>query len=117
MIHGKNIIPLKSNFIQKVLIPLDTLFDINNVGKIPKVQPQEDEIQDHNIGTEEHPKIVNLSKTFPKEETNRYVKLMNKFSNFFSQSYEYLKEYDTSIIHHTIPINLGEKPFREKLRG
>ena len=29
---------------------------------------------------------------------------------------EYIKEYDTSIIQHIIPINPGEKPFRQKLR-
>ena len=34
----------------------------------------------------------------------------------FSWSYEDLKEYDTSIIHHTIPIKPGEKPFKQKLR-
>ena len=34
----------------------------------------------------------------------------------FAWSYEYLKEYDTSIIQHTIPIKPREKPFRQKLR-
>ena len=34
----------------------------------------------------------------------------------FAWSYEYIKEYDTSIIQHTIPIKPGEKPFRQKLR-
>ena len=41
---------------------------------------------------------------------------MKQFSNVFARSYEYLKEYDTSIIQHTIPINENEKPFRQKLR-
>ena len=36
--------------------------------------------------------------------------------NFFSHIYEDLKDYDTSIIQHTIPIKLGEKPFRQKLK-
>ena len=34
----------------------------------------------------------------------------------FAWSYEYLKEYDTSIIQHTIPIKPGENPFKQKLR-
>ena len=34
----------------------------------------------------------------------------------FSWSYEDLKEYDTSIIQHTIPLKPGEKPFKQKLR-
>ena len=34
----------------------------------------------------------------------------------FYWSYEEFKEYDTSIIQHTIPIKPGEKPFKQKLR-
>ena len=49
MIGGKEIIQLKSNFIPKVLIRLEKLFDRNDVEKIPKVQLHEDEIQDQNI--------------------------------------------------------------------
>jgi hypothetical protein len=41
---------------------------------------------------------------------------MKEFSYVFAWSYEYLKEYDTSIIQHTIPIKENEKPFRQKLR-
>ena len=41
---------------------------------------------------------------------------MKKYTDVFSWSYEDLKEYDTSIIQHTIPIRPGEKPFRQKLR-
>ena len=41
---------------------------------------------------------------------------MKKYMDVFAWSYEYLKEYDTSIIHHTIRIKLGEKPFSQKLR-
>ena len=41
---------------------------------------------------------------------------MKKYTDVFSWSYEDLKEYETSIIQHTVPIKLGEKPFRQKLR-
>ena len=41
---------------------------------------------------------------------------MKKYTDVFAWSYEDLKEYDTSIIHHTIPIKPGEKPFKQKLR-
>ena len=34
----------------------------------------------------------------------------------FGWSYEDLKEYDTSIIQHTIPIKPSDNPFRQKLR-
>ena len=41
---------------------------------------------------------------------------MKKYIDVFAWSYEDLKEYDTSIIQHTIPVKPGEKPFRQKLR-
>ena len=40
---------------------------------------------------------------------------MKKYTDVFAWSYEDLKEYDTSIIQHTIPIKPGGKPFRQKL--
>ena len=51
MTGGKYIIQLNSNFIPKGLIPLEKLFDRNDVAKNPKVQPHEDEIQDQDIGS------------------------------------------------------------------
>ena len=41
---------------------------------------------------------------------------MKNYVYVFAWSYEDLKEYDTSIIQHTIPIKPREKPFRQKLR-
>ena len=60
--------------------------------------------------------MVKLSKNMSAKEKEEYVNLMKKYTNVFSWSYEDLKEYDTSIIQHTIPIKPGEKPFRQKLR-
>ena len=39
MLGGKDIIQLKSNFIPIGLIPLEKLFDHNDVAKDPKVKP------------------------------------------------------------------------------
>ena len=41
---------------------------------------------------------------------------MKTYTDVFAWSYEDLKEYDTSIIQHTIPIKPGEKHFRKKLK-
>ena len=73
-------------------------------------------MEDRNIGTEENPKVIKLSKNFPEREKEEYVNLMKKYIDVFAWSYEDLKEYDTSIIQHTIPINPGERPFKQKLR-
>ena len=45
------------------------------------------------------------------KEKEDYVNLMKRHTDVLSWSYEDLKEYDTSIIQHTIPIKPGEKPF------
>ena len=65
-----------------------------------------------NIGTEENPKIIKLSKSFRAKEKEDYINLMKRYTDIFSWSYEELKEYDTSIIQHIIPINPSEKPYR-----
>ena len=65
---GKDIIQLKNNFIPKGLIPLEKLFDQNDVAKNPKVKPVEDAVENRNIGTEENPKVIKLSKNLPKKE-------------------------------------------------
>ena len=62
---GNDIIQLKSNFIPRGLIPLEKLFDQNDVAKDPKVKPADNSIEDINIGTKENPKIVKLSKKLP----------------------------------------------------
>ena len=49
-------------------------------------------------------------------EKEKYTHLMKSYVDVFPWSYEDLKEYDTSIIQHTIPIKPGENPFRQKLR-
>ena len=113
---GKDIIHLKNNFIPRGLIPLERLFDQNDVAKNPKVKPVGDAVEDQNIGTEENPKIIKLSKKLPEREKREYVELMKRYTDVFSWSYEDLKEYDTSIIQHTIPIKPRENPFKQKLR-
>ena len=64
MIGGKDIIQLKRNYIPKNLIPLEKPFDQNEVSKYPKVQPAGNDIEDQNIGTEDSPRIVKLSRNF-----------------------------------------------------
>ena len=61
---GKDIVQLKSNHIPKALIPLESLFDQNDVARDPKVDPAMEAVEDVDISTEGDPKIVKLSKKF-----------------------------------------------------
>ena len=107
---------LKGNHIPRGLIPLEKLFDQNYVAKDPRMKPIEYFVEYKNIGAEDHLNIIKLSKNLFTKTKEYYVSLMKKYTDVFAWSYEDLKEHDTSIIEHTIPINPSEKPFKQKLR-
>ena len=115
-IVGRDIVQLKNNIIPKGLVPLEIHFDNNDVARNPKVTPNDEEIEDCNIGTQEKPKIIKLSKTLGPGIKEMYINLMKDFPDVFAWSYEDLKVYDTNIIQHVIPIRDDQKPFKQKLR-
>ena len=80
------------------------------------MEPLKADIEDYNIGTEENPKMVKLSKTLPPDKKLKYVELIKEFQDVFAWSYEDLKSYDTFVIQHTIPLKENQKPFKQKLR-
>ena len=61
----RDIVQLKRNHIPRGLIPLESLFDQNDVPRDPKVEPAADVVEDINIDTESDPKIIKLSKKLP----------------------------------------------------
>jgi hypothetical protein len=107
---------LKRNVLPRGLVPLEDLFDFNDVAKKPKIEAHGQEVEDCNIGTKEKPRIVKLSKSLPPEKKLKYIELFKEYSDVFAWGYEDLKAYDTSIIQHGIPIKEDQKPFRQKLR-
>ena len=113
---GKEILKLKNNTIPKGLVPLEELFDNNDVAKTPKVTLNEVEVKDCNIGTEQEPKIIKLSKSLSPENRENYIRLMKDFFDVFTWTYDELKVYDTNIIQHVIPVKENEKLFKQKLR-
>jgi hypothetical protein len=75
-IVDKDIMYLKNNSIPKGLVPLEKIFDNNDVARSPKITANDEDVKDYNIGTHEDPKIVNLSKTLIPEFKHRYISLM-----------------------------------------
>ena len=73
---GKDIIQLKNNSIPKGLVPLEDLFDKNDVAKNPKVTLNNEEVEDFNIGTDVEPKMIKLSKALDSENRQKYITLM-----------------------------------------
>jgi hypothetical protein len=106
----------KSNVLPRGLVPFEDLLDFNDVAKKSKIEASGQEVEDCNIGTEEKPRMVKLSKSLSPEKKLKYIELFKEYSDVFSWGYEDLKAYDTSIIQHRIPIKEDQKPFRQKLR-
>jgi hypothetical protein len=62
-IVGKDIMQLKNSIIPKGLVPLEKLFDNNDVARGPKITINDEDVKHCNIGTQKYPKIIKLSKT------------------------------------------------------
>ena len=99
-----DVLQLKSNVLPRGLVPLEDLFDNDDVAKKPKIEAHGQEVEDCNIGTEQKPKMVKLSKYLPPEQKLKYIELFKEYSDVFAWSYDDLKAYDTNIIQHRIPI-------------
>jgi hypothetical protein len=116
MIANHKMMVLRNNQIPKGLVPLGKLFDKYGVVVKPMVHPQKEEVEDHNIGTDQEPRHIKLSKFLHANQKVKYIDLFKEFTEIFSWSYDYLKTYDTDIIEHGLLMNVGCKPFRHKLR-
>ena len=65
--RDQKIIQLKDNILPRGLVPLERLFDANDVAVNQKKVAQDGEMEDCNLGTQHEPKIVKLFKGVPKE--------------------------------------------------
>jgi hypothetical protein len=66
-----DILQLKNNVLPRGLVPLEELFDFNDVANKPNIEPSGKEVEECNIGTEETPKMIKLSKSLPpRKNTN-----------------------------------------------
>jgi hypothetical protein len=100
----------------KGLVPLERLFDRNDVAVKVKGSADDADVTKCNIGMEKDPKFVKLSSSLSREQREKYVEILKEFADIFSWTYEDLRTYDTSIIEHMIPLKEETKQFRQKLR-
>ncbi len=115
-IAGHKVLQLKSNFIPKGLIPLEKIFDKNDIPVKPTVKLEPANTCQYNLGTEENPQTINLSSLFLEDHVQSYLNLFQEYKGSFAWSYHELKTYDTSIVQHKIPLKEDAKPFAQRLR-
>jgi hypothetical protein len=75
-IAGHKIIELKTNYLPKGLVPLERLFDHNDVSKKSVIQTEEAEVVNCDISPYSNPRMVKLSRKLPEKQRDRYVNLM-----------------------------------------
>ena len=107
---------LKRNFIPKGLIPLEQLFDKNDIPAKPTVKLEPTNTCQYNLGSEENPQTINLSRLLPQDQVQKYLDLFQEYKDAFAWNYDELKTYDTSITQHKIPLKEKAVPFAQKLR-
>jgi hypothetical protein len=107
---------LKNNQIPKGLIPLERLFNHDDIPFKSTLQPHPEEVEDCDIGTKENPRLVKLSRYLSPEIKCKYVEFLSQYKDVFSWYYDELITYDTTIMEHKISLKQGVKPFMQKLR-
>jgi len=93
-----NIVQLPSNHIPKGLVPLEKLFDHNDVPYKPAQKENESAVHRCNIGSPYHPTYINLSTHLSTPQSSKYCILMKQFVNGFSWEYNDLKTYNKNIL-------------------
>lgn len=110
------IIDLLDGPLPKGIIPLERLFDQNDMYTGKMSSQVDDEVIEFNIGTKESLKMVKFGKGTTSNEREKLISLIREFKDVLSWSYEDLKAYREYVIDHSIPLKEGKKPFRQKLK-
>ncbi len=74
---GHKVLQLKNNFIPKGLVPLEQIFDKNDVPAKPTVKPEPANTRQYNLGSEENPQDINLSSMLPRDQIQKYLALFS----------------------------------------
>ena len=75
---------LKNNQIPKGLIPLERLLNQKDIPLKSTLQPQLEEVEDCNIGTEKESRVVKISKFLPSEVKFKYKDLLKQYKDVFA---------------------------------
>jgi ribonuclease HI len=116
-IAAHEIVQLSTNRIPKGLVPLERLFDNNDVAVKLQSAERESYVSKYNVASEQDPRHVNLASHLSDKQKDDYGKLLKEFSDIFAWQYDDLKTFDTEVIQHKIPLNKDTKPFRQNLRS
>jgi hypothetical protein len=95
-IADHKIVQLPSKHIPKGLVPLERLFDINDVDMKVKGSNEEVDVPECNLGTEENPKYVKLFTNLLEEQRSEYANLLKELMYFPGNMRIYILMIQTS---------------------
>ena len=84
---------LPNNHIPRWSVPLDRLFDHNDVDVKVSGSNENANMTECNLGIEEEPKYVKLSNSLLENQRSEYIKLLKEFADVFAWKYSDLKVY------------------------
>ena len=116
-VADQNIVQLPNNCINQGLVPLEEMFDHNDIPFKPAKKEIDPTVQERNIGIQSHPKLINLSTKLTTDQRSKFCNLIKAFVDVFTWEYSDLKTYDTNIIQYGIPLEKDTIPFKKKLRS
>ena len=82
-----NIVQLPSNYIPRGLVPLEELFDHNDIPFNPTKRELDPAIHKQNIGSQRHPKLINLSTRLTVGQNSEFCSLIKEFLHVFAWEY------------------------------
>ena len=83
-VADQNIVQLPSNYIPRGLVPLEELFDHNAIPFKPAKNELDPNVQEQNIGSQIHPKLINLSIELNADQRLKVCILIKEFADVFA---------------------------------
>ena len=80
---NSEVLQLRNNSIPKGLIPLEKIFDQNDVFKSPRIQADDEEVEGCNLGTVAMQKMIKLLNFLSVDMKKKYIEMMRRFMDFF----------------------------------
>jgi len=78
------VLQLKNNIIPRGLIPLEEIFDQDDVATKLSLVPTNKGVENVNLRTSKKPKLIKLSKVLSPKVKAQYVRLLSEFSDVFA---------------------------------
>jgi hypothetical protein len=79
-----DIVQLPNNYIPWGLVPLEKIFDHNDVPYKPDKKEKDLFVHEHNIGSQNHHKFIKLSIELTVDQRSEYCSIMKEFTDVFA---------------------------------